>query len=60
MAAVAYLPDKRPLRPEAILCVLVALEFAELGDFFIRNLPYMHLRERRGARLFGAYYPFDE
>jgi hypothetical protein len=29
--------------------VLVPLEFAELGDFFIRKPPYMHLRERRGA-----------
>jgi len=49
-AEVAYqAAQKRPLRPEAILCLLVPLEFAELGDFPIRKPPYMHLRECRGA-----------
>jgi hypothetical protein len=37
------------LRPEAILCLLVPLKFAELSDFFIGKPPDMHLRECRGA-----------
>ena len=60
-AAVAYLT--RPLGPEAILCLLVTLEFAELGDFFIRKPPYMHLRERCGAavslRLHGHEHDYN-
>ena len=43
------LPNNVPLGPEAILCLLVPLEFAELSDFCIRKPPYMHLRECRGA-----------
>ena len=46
-AAVVYL--QRPLRPEAILCLLVPLEFAELSDFLIHKPPYMHFWECRGA-----------
>jgi hypothetical protein len=32
-----------------MLRVLVPLEFAEFGDFFIGKPPYMHLRERHEA-----------
>jgi hypothetical protein len=40
-----------PLRPAAILCLLVPLEFAELGDFFIRKPPYMHSLNRQKPAL---------
>ena len=46
----ARMASQRPLRPEAILCLLVPLEFAELSDFCIRKPPDMHLREYCGER----------
>src|SRR5262249_2318835 len=42
---------EHPLRPEAILCLFVPLEFTELDDLPIRKSPDMHLGECRGAAI---------